>query len=502
MKGQTINKTAATVMFVLTTALGISASPLTPIAKAGTHIGGKAAVRGGTALAAATAKRGAMKSAARKTTGKMARGLTPGMVLATGGAAALTVGAHEMADGVQSVGESIGDAVRGNPDIARSVVHELFTLPKPIIALASVAGVAFLAWFFWPIITLVRTLVRLVCAPKRSAIAGVAANPAAQSGRLSTASNGAAGFTRAGVALAVAGMVVLTSLGVWLYAKMRETTPQETETMPAVHTCKTNEALRTEHKAEVERIYRAFLAEVDSAVVKGFECARADIPNVVEKFGSSRHCLSLLKAMVSDKLFDENEVDNIINQDLTPFYDKLYAARDAVASCVHRLATNLAENDRAFARKLNMELVAAEANGDEEYRERLEQWGERIDKRLSDLRSGQQVAGVAVVFEAVCVRETAAAIAKLLGGIATRQAGTMAASAGATVVDGPLPFGDMVGGFATVVCTLWSIYDVYQAAEVLPGKLAETLRSAADDCERQCREEARRLGRNLVSELR
>lgn len=77
----------------------------------------------------------------------------------------------------------------------------------------------------------------------------------------------------------------------------------------------------------------------------------------------------------------------------------------------------------------------------------------------------------------------------------------MAASAGTAAVDGPLPVGDIIGGVATVGCTLWSGWDVYQASKVLPAKLAETLRSATDECERQCREDARRIGEDLVSKF-
>ena len=120
---------------------------------------------------------------------------------------------------------------------------------------------------------------------------------------------------------------------------------------------------------------------------------------------------------------------------------------------------------------------------------------EDLVKRLTDAETNYEL------FKAAADKAEELTVNKLLGGIAARQAGTMAASAGAAAVDGPLPVGDIIGGVATVGCTLWSGWDVYQASKVLPMKLAETLRSAADECERQCRDEAHGIGENLVSKF-
>ena len=508
MKDMMIMRLIAVAMFALT-ALSVIASPLTPVVKAGVkatekagaHVGGNAAVHGGAALAAAMAKHEATKTVAQKAGGKIAENATPGRILAMGGATALVVGAHEMADGVQTVSESVGDAVRNDPEAARSIISDLFTLPKSMFAMILIVSIAFLAWFFWPLIVLVRTWIRVVSSPRNCVIATATSAPTVESDKLTSPQNGSPGFTRIGAVWAVSGLVMLTLLGIWRFAKTseRQTLTIMAETSAHVH--KTGERLRTEYNGEVDRLYRDFLSKVNSAVCDGFGHTRASIPNIVEKFGSASHCSSLVKAMVSDRLFGGDRVDAIMQQDLTPFYNKLYTARDNVSECVHRLAANLADANKAFALKLGKELETAETIGDDEYKRRLQQWADDVDKRIVDLTSGQLVAGISVAVEAVCVRETVATVAKLLGGIAVRQAGTMAASAGAATVDGPLPIGDIIGGVATIGCTLWSGWDIYQAAKVLPEKLAETLRSATDDCERECREEAKRIGRNLVAQF-
>ena len=507
MKDMMITRLIAVATFALTV-LSAIASPLTPVVKAGVkatekagaHVGGNAAVHGGAALAAATAKHEATKAVAQKTAGKIAENATPGRILAMGGATALVVGAHEMADGVQTVSESVGDTVRNNPEAARGIISDFFALPKSMVVMILIVSVAFLAWFFWPLIVLVRTWIRVVSSPRNCVIATATSAPTVESDKLTSPQNGSPGFTRIGVVWAVSGIVILTLLGIWRFAKTSERQTLAIRAETSAHDQKTGERLKSEYNGEVDRLYREFLLEVDSSVCNGFGHTRASIPNIVEKFGSVSHCASLVKAMVSDRLFGGDRVDVIMQQDLTPFYSKLYTARDNVSECVHRLAANLADANKAFALKLGKELETAEAIGDDEYKRRLQQWAEDVDKRIVDLTSGQLVAGISVAVEAVCVRETVATVAKLLGGIAVRQAGTMAASAGAATVDGPLPIGDIIGGVATIGCTLWSGWDVYQAAKVLPEKLAETLRSATDDCERQCREEAHRIGTNLVNQ--
>lgn len=508
----TMSKTNAITIcaaMLLPIAFGVYASPLTPVVKAGVkaaekagaHAGGKAVVRGGTAFAAATARHEAAKAAARTTIGKIAECATPGRILATGGATALVVGTHETADGCQTVCESIGDAVHNNPEMARGIMSDFFALPKTIIALTLFGVVVVLVWFLWPVIALARSGIQLAIVRKHRAILEDASLPTGESGKTATVRNFMAGFTRIGVVWAVAGFIVLTLLGVWRMAKMREMQTSTAMSATAQHVDGADERLRAEYNEDIDRIYKGFLAEVDAVASDGFGRTRANMPDIVGEFDSMSHCAALVKAMVADRLFGGNRVGGIMQQDLAPFYDKLYTARDDVAACVYRLAGNLVVANRAFAQKLGKEFEAAEASGDEAYKALLEQWAENIEDRIVDLTSGQFVAGISVAAEAVCIRETVATVAKLLGGIAARQAGTMAASAGAAIADGPFPIGDIIGGVATIGCTLWSGWDVYQASKVLPRKLADTLRGATDECERQCREEACRIGADLVSKF-
>ena len=163
------NRIMVTATMFLLSMFSVYASPLTPVVKAGVkaaeqagaHAGGKAVVRGGAAFAMATARHDAAKAATRTTVGTIAECATPGRILAVGGATALVVGAHETADGLQTVSESVGDAVRNNPEAARGLFSDFLAWPKSIIALIFIGGVVFLLWFLWPFIAFARAGIRL-----------------------------------------------------------------------------------------------------------------------------------------------------------------------------------------------------------------------------------------------------------------------------------------------------------------------------------------------------
>ena len=495
--------------------------------RAGGHVVGKAAVRGGTALAAATAKHEAAKATAHAAVGKatgvaagrIVKTVTPGKILAAGGATALVVGAHETADGVQAMGEGVAVAARENPDVAKDLLHEFFALPKHVVVTISICAMALLTWLCWPFLMLVRNWFRLMAARKARALA--AAVPAEEVSKPVGQNLGAAGFARIGVIWAVAGFVLLTVFGVWRFSAVGNTrvdkpvhldapskgqmgnAPQGDGDMAALAAkrAKVVAELRKNYEATVDRIHMNFLAELDSTARAEFGRVRSGIPRVVEPFGTMSRCTSLVKAIVLDKWKGGTRTEDSVKQDLeTSYYSDLYAARDNVAGCLQRLAANLASARSLLAVQLEEELASVELPGDEAYKTLLQDCCERIEKSKQDLAFGQIEAGISVAIEAVCIRQTVSVLASLLGKTAARQAGTMATGAGAAAVDGPLPVGDIVGGVAVLGCTAWTAWDVYQATRVLPAKLADTLTKVTRDCESQCRDEVKKAGEKLIAQ--
>ena len=471
------------------------------IVRTGSHAVGEAAVRGGTALAAATARHEAAKTAARVTVGKAVEKATPGRILAVGGGTALVVGAHEVADGVQTMCESVGKAVEDNPEAAVSLGHEILSIPKTITILATMFVIAVLMWLLWPFISLVRNWIRLVSVRKARALAAV---PVENYQKPDSENIGKSGFARISLVWIVA-FLLLTALSIWSLAvdgsilravRIAFLSPEDKSRVE--HRAKVVAELRKKYADDTDRIYRDFLAEVDATAQVEFGHVRSCIPDVVEKFGTLSRCATLVKTIILDKWKGENRTEESVKQDLeATYYNGLYAARDRMAECIQRLATNLGRSRRDFAARLKEELSSVELPGDDCYKELLTDCDERIEKSKYDLAVGQLVAGVSVAMEAICGRQTVKVASCLLGKAAARQAGTMAASAGAAVADGPLPVGDIIGVVATIGCTAWTGLDVYRATKILPAKLAETLTDATADCERQCRKDALQAGEKV-----
>jgi hypothetical protein len=222
---------------------------------------------------------------------------------------------------------------------------------------------------------------------------------------------------------------------------------------------------------------------------------RRTIPSVAEQFGTFSRCKDLFETIVTDQLKDENETESSIKRDLeADYYKELYAARDKVFECLEAFVRNAESAKEVFKVELEDELGSVELPGDEDYKALLAECGERIEQKKEELKLGQIDAGIALALEAVCIRQTVAAVGRLLGKAAARQAGTMAAGAAGAVADGPLPVGDVIGGLAVVGCTAWSAADVYKAAKVLPAELRSALETATRDCERQTLTEAKQAG--------
>lgn len=476
----------------------------------------KSVVQGGAKLAAVTAEREAAKSAARGTIKTIAKEAGAKKILAVGAATTMVASGHEIADGVQvymeekgkgerAMGDGIGKAAEQNPDVAiavgRSITENSSAAYMKYVYLAGVCVLGvFAVWFLWPWIALVRNA---------SALAARSPKPTCRSG-----------FSRLEVFFAVAACLGLTILGVWRMATNRDNPSMKPAlaSNPAAEQASGDKAdpqaeqkeriarraavvskLQSAYMDSLERHYRNFLSDVQYVGNTQFGAVRRTIPRVAERFGTFSRCKELLTTIVTDQLNDESETESSIKRDLeADYYRELYAARDKVFECLQTFARNAESAKEAFKVELEAELGMVELPGDEAYKALLAECGERIEQKKEELKLGQIDAGIALALEAVCIRQTIATVARILGKTAGRQAGTMIAGAGAAMADGPLPVGDAIAGVAILGCTVWSVWDVYKATTVLPEELRSTLESVTSECENQTVEEVKKTGREIL----
>ena len=480
-------------------------APIKPAIKAGEKVAARigfkgAAARGGAKLAAVTAEREAAKATAQGALKAIGKEATAKKILAVGAATTMVAAGHEVADGVQGslveMGKGVGKAAEKDPEVAASVADSL-TGPVRHISfvgmLAGIVGIVVLLgltlWFFWPWVLLARN----ICAR--------AANRKA-------AAMSRSGFTRVEVIFAVLSLIVLTILGVWRLAARGDTPSADVQANQVE--CDANQSERIAKRAAavavlqntytetIDRHYRNFLSEVEHVGRVQFGIVRSGIPGVVEKFGTFSRCKDLLVTIVSDQLKDEDETGASIKRDLeADYYRGLYAARDRVYECLAAFVKNAESAKEAFRIGLETELDISALPGDDAYKTLLETCGEQIERKKDKLKWEQVNAGIAATLEAVCIRQTVAAAARILGKTGARQAGTMVAGAGAAASDGPLPVGDTIAAVAILGCTAWSAWDVYQATEVLPKELHATLESTTRSCEEQTVDEVKKVGESI-----
>lgn len=485
-------------------------------AKVGLRVAGKGVVRGGAKLAAVTAEHSAAKLAAAEAAKGPAKYITAKNILAAGAATAMVVGAHEMADGVQQMGEGVKEAVVVNPEIAENVAGTVTAPVKYAAAAGCLALLAVGVWFVWPWVSLARNWSRVAAARRAAAMqVGAAAAGGAQEivdVEPVPSASANAGFTRVEVVFMVSGFLLITALGVWRMVSSGDSS--DASGRPALagpsaggasalkaKAAKRAEAvakMRSEYIASIDRLYAEFQSDVESVAKSRFDAVRAGVPGVADKFGAFSRCRDLFAAIASDKLKGGNKTEQGIRRDLeADYYRGLYAARDRVQDCLATFVRNAEGARTAFKLALEAELASVALPGDDAYNALLVECGDRIEQQKKALLEGQVEAALVATFEAVCLRQTIAAVSRALGGTAARQAGTMVAGGGLALADGPSPVLDVIAGIAIAGCTAWSIWDVYRATSILPNAMRKALVSATDDCEAHTLKEVNASGEKI-----
>ena len=465
-------------------------------AELGLRIAGERAVRGGTKLVAVTAERAVAKRTAGEVTKDVAKHVTAKQILAAGGGTAMVVAAHEMADGVQQMGEGVKEAVIANPELAGGVAESVTAPVKWLVVMAGGAGLSFLVWVLWPWISLAKNWSTFAAGRRAAAMRGATSVTGSTIDVIdvppSSPTSACSGFTRVELIIVVAGFLLLTVIGVW---RITRSGGSDSSTSPVADNithqkvqvaerAKKVEQLQTDYTAAIDRHYAAFVSEVKSVADTRFGNVRDGIPGVVQEFGTFARCKDLLVTLVKDKMDNGCRTENSIKRDLeADFYRELYDAHDKVNECLVVFLKSVETERLTFRHELEVELDSIELPGDEDYRNVLINGGERIEKCKRELAEGQMTAAISAIVEATCIRVTVSTVAKILGKSVARMAGSMVAGASAAIADGPIPIGDAIGGAMVLGSTCWTAYDIWQATEVLPMELSKTLRAVANDCE-------------------
>jgi hypothetical protein len=166
---------------------------------------------------------------------------------------------------------------------------------------------------------------------------------------------------------------------------------------------------------------------------------------------------------------------------------------------LEELVLNLDAVRKEYRFSMEKELALECLPGDEAYKKMMNECSVRIEEKKLELKSAQNVAAITTAIEALLVRQTVAAISRLLGRAVARQVAALGAGAGAAIVDGPLPVGDIIGGVIALGGLGFAVRDIYRAMKVLPAELRKALTETTDACEKECLREVLDLGQKMSS---
>lgn len=462
-----MKKALAVVMLVVGAA--VWGSPASLAVKAVEKAAEKSAVK-------CVAEKAGARAFARSTGKTLGKVVTPKTILATGAATAFVVGAHETADGVQTVGEGVAHAVEQNPDLAPVVAGSLSTTGKWLTLPLGIVLAVVLAWMLWPLVRLVRAAISLAAA-KAAKQAGDSSGPANPAQQPAAAESG-----RVSVYL----LLMVAAFGILAAMKIgRMAAPGGAAGWKA----------RMEYVAEVDRAHEEFVKSVHAVASARYGDVDRMVPSVADRFGTMSRCCRLVKALATDKITEGHAAADAVNEELDKdFYQALYAARAAVGECVAGYVARLEKARSRYVTDMKGLGVTIQMPAGTDYGDILSDVSQQVELSKDQLREGQNAAAIDAAIELVCIRHTVSTAANLLGRIAAREAGAATFGAGAAVADGPFPVGDAVGGVLFLGCTAWSVWDIYQATQVLPEQLCISMHTAVATCRAQSVSDAEKIG--------
>lgn len=101
-----------------------------------------------------------------------------------------------------------------------------------------------------------------------------------------------------------------------------------------------------------------------------------------------------------------------------------------------------------------------------------------IEQTARKACSQSQMAAISVAGECAFIQSTFNTVSRPLIPLIARQCGALSLGGGAALVDGPLPFGDILGALLAVGTTAWTAWDVSEVVKTfdeLPGNITHNL---------------------------
>ena len=280
------------------------------------------------------------------------------------------------------------------------------------------------------------------------------------------------------------------------------------EEMPPDETVKLRkdiEARYTQFKNEVKAIegkYRTMLPLAEAE--PHFKEAEQGAEFIASREGlcGFKVCVKLAYKMAYDKIKKTNTAEDAIVPVVTEkIVRPIEKSAGVYENWVREYRQELQKADQEFSQDLAMRSSRLNGSLSVIKTEDAQKVGESLDQLVSDIRDHAQesvFAGMEVALEAAMIQSSYVAIKKAVTGVASvalasvvkKVATTASAAAISAAADGPLPFGDLIGGAIALAGFTWTAYDVYKVTKSMPEDMRKSILDSVNGAKKAMQESA------------
>jgi hypothetical protein len=283
----------------------------------------------------------------------------------------------------------------------------------------------------------------------------------------------------------IGNVVVITMAIVATYFICKEDSIPEGKAKDPSITIKTQiQNLHFDYIKELNTTYNEYKKELEAIGKEDFEFAKSNVDDAIKQISNYKSCALLIVSMAKDKIKKTNKTEEKIKDLLkNRIISPCNTGSLKVQVLTQKFMFKLQEIDNKFRANCQAELKKSpKTYKDTITAKNFEKNLTKFDSQVKNYLAATTFTAVGTTIEALLIRQTLLSLAKLSSSIATK----VSTSSVLSVIDGPLPIGDIF----SVVGLGWCIYDAYKIVKVLPEKMKNSLNESIDNCSKEIKNNA------------
>lgn len=241
----------------------------------------------------------------------------------------------------------------------------------------------------------------------------------------------------------------------------------------------------TEFEKQNQTAFDKFSDDISKAEIeinKRLDAAKNNIPEIVEDFKGFAFCGKLVYKQAKDAISKSEDTQEAIDEVLYDRYTKYLVEANAIADALleglnHSLESNL---NNYQANVLDDFQKVNNSYTNDESKVIIIDTLLDVNKISSEISSKVTGIVIGVIIDAITIKSTMAVIKKVCAAVVAKVCSSVSFATISSVSDGPLPWGEIVGGVVVVGTTIWSAYDIYQITKVLPQEMETSLNQGVE----------------------